>query len=170
MDNQEWKKRDWDWHKTITKKCVAPWHSLTIEWDGLVYADAVAFKPYGSIYENTLTELWNSPKAVDLRKSWSKGLPDNIICASCIKKEETVGSSRRQYFYRNLPSELLKTATYDPEQKPNIWYLEINSSNKCNLKCRMCNGQVSSTWIKEETQLAKISPSWMPKRLSLIHI
>ena len=79
MDNQAWKKRDWDWHKTITKKCVAPWHSLTIEWDGEVYADAVAFKPYGSIYENTLTELWNSPKAVDLRKSWSKGLPDNIM-------------------------------------------------------------------------------------------
>ena len=102
MDNQEWKKRDWDWHKTITKKCVAPWHSLTIEWDGMVYADAVAFSPYGSIYENTLTELWQSQKAIDLRKTWTAGLPHKEICASCIKKEETVGSSRRQYFYRNL--------------------------------------------------------------------
>ena len=164
MDNQQWKKRDWDWHKTITKKCVAPWHSLTIEWDGEVYADAVAFKPYGSIYENTLSELWQSDRAVELRKTWSKGVPDNEICNSCIKKEQTVGSSRRQYFYRNLPSELLKTATYDPNEKPNIWYLEINSSNKCNLKCRMCNGQVSSSWVKEEMQLAKITPSWMPKR------
>ncbi len=164
MDNQEWKKRDWDWHKTITKKCVAPWHSLTIEWDGLVYADAVAFSPYGSIYENTLTELWDSPKAKSLRKSWTAGLPHKEICSSCIKKEETVGSSRRQYFYRNIPSELLKTATYNPFDKPNIWYLEINSSNKCNLKCRMCNGQVSSSWVKEEIQLAKITPSWMPER------
>jgi radical SAM protein with 4Fe4S-binding SPASM domain len=164
MDNQQWKKRDWDWHKTITKKCVAPWHSLTIEWDGEVYADAVAFKPYGSIYENTLSELWQSKRAVELRKTWSKGIPDNEICNSCIRKEQTVGSSRRQYFYRNLPSELLKTATYDPNEKPNIWYLEINSSNKCNLKCRMCNGQVSSSWVKEEKQLAKITPSWMPKR------
>ena len=164
MDNQEWKNRDWDWHKTITKKCVAPWHSLTIQWDGKVYSDAVAFEPYGSIYSKTLTELWQSPRAVRLRESWSKGKPDNEICHSCIKKEETVGSSRRQYFYRNLPVELLKTATYKIDAEPNIWYLEINSSNKCNLKCRMCNGGVSSTWIKEEKQLAKISPSWMPKR------
>ena len=164
MDNQEWKKRDWDWHKSITKKCVAPWHSLTIEWDGNVYADAVAFKAYGNIYDNTLTELWQSPLAIELRESWSQGKPNNEICSSCIKKEETVGSSRRQYFYRNLPSELLKTATYNPKDGPNIWYLEINSSNKCNLKCRMCNGTVSSTWIKEEMQLAEMSPSWMPKR------
>jgi MoaA/NifB/PqqE/SkfB family radical SAM enzyme len=63
-----------------------------------------------------------------------------------------------------LPDELLKTATYNPDDEPNIWYLEINSSNKCNLKCRMCNGGVSSTWIKEEKQLAKISPPWMPTR------
>ena len=164
MDNQAWKKRDWDWHKTITKKCIAPWHSLTIEWDGEVYADAVAFKSYGSIYDNTLSELWQSDRAVELRKTWSNGIPDSEICDSCIKKEQTVGSSRRQYFYRNLPSDLLKTATYDPDEKPNIWYLEINSSNKCNLKCRMCNGQVSSSWVKEEIQLAKITPSWMPER------
>jgi len=164
MDNQEWKKRDWDWHKTIDKKCIAPWHSLTIDWNGNVYADAVASKPYGSVYKSTLTDLWNSPVAVELRKSWEQGLPHSEICLKCVKKESTVGNSRRQYFYRNLPAELLKTATYNTNEQPNIWYLEINSSNKCNLKCRMCSGQVSSTWIKEEIQLEKIAPKWMPKR------
>tara|TARA_B100001057_G_scaffold499657_1_gene611153 strand:- start:499 stop:1797 length:1299 start_codon:yes stop_codon:yes gene_type:complete len=156
--------RDWDWHKTISKKCLAPWHSLTIDWTGNVYADAVATQPYGSLYENTLSEMWYLDKAVNLRNSWHDNKFDNPICRKCFKKEETSGSSRRQYFYSNLEPEQIQKATYEIDSKPDIWYLEINPSNKCNLKCRMCSGLISSTWIKDEVQLKQKFPTWMPDR------
>ena len=163
MDNDV-HNRDWSYHKSIQKKCVAPWHSLTINWDGLVYADAISRVEYGSLYNQTLSELWQSRVAVHLRETWSKGKPSSEVCVNCIKKEKTVGNSRRLYFYRNVNPELLKTATYDINADPDIWYLEINSSNKCNLKCRMCGGEVSSSWIKEEKQLNAMKPIWMPAR------
>ena len=52
--------RDWNWHKEIDKKCLAPWHSLTINWQGNVFADAVAKFPYGNLYESTLSQMWGS--------------------------------------------------------------------------------------------------------------
>lgn len=162
-------KENWDWEysksaHTIHKRCIAPWHSLTIQWDGKVYADAISKVEYGNLYDSTLSEMWQSPVAVRLRDAWSKGYPDPKVCRICIKKESTIGNSRRQYFYRNISPELLDTAKYDPNAEPDIWYLEINSSNKCNLKCRMCGGEISSSWIKEEKQLNAMKPDWMPER------
>ena len=164
MINADLNDRDWGYHKSIVKKCVAPWHSLTINWTGDVFADAIAKLQYGNLYDKTLSELWKSPVAVNLRESWSKGKPFSDVCLSCIKKEKTVGTSRRDYFYRNISPELLKKVTYKVDAEPDIWYLEINSSNKCNLKCRMCSGEVSSSWIKEEKQLNDVRPEWMPER------
>jgi MoaA/NifB/PqqE/SkfB family radical SAM enzyme len=164
MINKDYFDRDWDWHKTINKKCLAPWHSLTIDWTGNVYADAVATEPYGNLYENTLSEMWYLDKAVKLRDSWSNSKFDNPVCIKCLKKEQTSGSSRRQYFYSNFEPEQIQKATYKTNSDPDIWYLEINPSNKCNLKCRMCSGLISSTWIKDEIQLKEKFPSWMPDR------
>ncbi len=164
MINADLNDRDWGYHKSIVKKCVAPWHSLTINWTGDVFADAIAKLQYGNLYDKTLSELWKSPVAVNLRESWSKGKPFSDVCLSCIKKEKTVGTSRRDYFYRNISPDLLKKVTYQVDAEPDIWYLEINSSNKCNLKCRMCSGDVSSSWIKEEKQLNDVRPEWMPAR------
>ena len=133
MINADLNDRDWGYHKSIVKKCVAPWHSLTINWTGDVFADAIAKLQYGNLYDKTLSELWKSPVAVNLRESWSKGKPFSDVCLSCIKKEKTVGTSRRDYFYRNISPDLLKKVTYEVDAEPDIWYLEINSSNKCNL-------------------------------------
>ena len=154
--------RDWNWHKDIDKKCLAPWHSLTINWEGNVFADAVAKFPYGNLYKNTLSQMWNNDVAVKLRQDWSESKTTNPICSQCIAKETSSGYSRRLYFYNNMDPEIVKKTTYDPNASPDILYLEINSSNKCNLKCRMCCGPVSSSWIKDEIKLASNKPDWMP--------
>lgn len=156
--------RDWNWHKEIDKKCLAPWHSLTINWEGNVYADAVARFPYGNLYKNTLSQMWSNDIAVKLRSDWSNGKTDNPVCQQCILKETSSGYSRRLYFYNNIDPEIAKQTSYDPNALPDILYLEINSSNKCNLKCRMCCGPVSSSWIKDEVKLASNKPDWMPDR------
>ena len=87
-----------------------------------------------------------------------------LFVESVIKKNKQPNSPCRQYFYSNFQPEQIKQATYKVDAKPDIWYLEINPSNKCNLKCRMCSGQISSSWIKDETQLQQITPTWMPGR------
>ena len=58
-------KENWDWEysksaHTIHKRCIAPWHSLTIQWDGKVYADAISKVEYGNLYDSTLSEMWQS--------------------------------------------------------------------------------------------------------------
>ena len=37
-----------------------------------------------------------------------------------------------------------------------MYQADINLSNVCNLKCRMCGSWASNSWFKEEIQLAKI--------------
>ena len=57
MINADLNDRDWGYHKSIVKKCVAPWHSLTINWTGDVFADAIAKLQYGNLYDKTLSEF-----------------------------------------------------------------------------------------------------------------
>ena len=75
MIDNNYFERDWEWHKTLDKKCLAPWHSLTIDWAGNVYSDAVATKPYGNLYESTLEEMWNNNTAIGLRQSSLQIIP-----------------------------------------------------------------------------------------------
>ena len=88
MIDNNYFERDWEWHKTLDKKCLAPWHSLTIDWAGNVYSDAVATKPYGNLYESTLEEMWNNDTAIGLRQSWADSSFDNPICRKCNKKNK----------------------------------------------------------------------------------
>ena len=57
MIDNNYFERDWEWHKTLDKKCLAPWHSLTIDWAGNVYSDAVATQPM-EIYMKTPKEMY----------------------------------------------------------------------------------------------------------------
>ena len=91
MINKKYFDRDWDWHKTIDKKCLAPWHSLTIDWTGNVYADAVATQPYGNLYKNTLSEMWQLDNAVSLRTSWNNNKFDNYFALFKLINYDKVG-------------------------------------------------------------------------------
>ena len=57
-------KENWDWeyqsrtHNTQTLYCTR--HSLTIQWDGKVYADAISKVEYGNPYDSTLSEMWQT--------------------------------------------------------------------------------------------------------------
>lgn len=61
-------------------------------------------------------------------------------CAGCLKREATTGSSHR----------LLLERLHAGARRPGISYLELNSSNLCNLQCRHCNPRYSSRWAAHE--------------------
>tara|TARA_E500000178_G_scaffold350298_1_gene408947 strand:- start:1890 stop:3134 length:1245 start_codon:yes stop_codon:yes gene_type:complete len=150
-------------------KCMAPWHSLMIQWNGDIFADAVHWTPYDNLHDmtkegRTLKDVWYNDVATKLRSTWDKRFYNPDQCRVCLKKARGGGTNRKNYFENNIPKELQEKATYNVEAEPDIWYLEINSSNKCNLKCRMCNGHISSSWIKEEQKLVEQWPEFMGEK------
>lgn len=151
--------------------CIAPFKSISIDPAGNVFPDAVYGKALGNLYENNLKEIWESNSWQQLRNDqMTRSL--NAGCEDCHKKEMLVGHSRRRFFetffmYR-MDKDKLEPVT-DNEgrnlslrpkveniQEPNFLYLDVSTSNKCNLKCIHCRGAVSTGWIADEKKLINL--------------
>lgn len=148
--------------------CVAPYKGISIDPAGNVFPDAVYGFPLGNLYEKNLKEIWNGEEWKKLRQDqMSRTL--NSGCEDCHKKELLVGHSRRRFFetffmYR-LDKEKLEPVTdsegrnlslrpkVEQTEEPNFLYLDVSTSNKCNLKCIHCRGAVSTGWIPDEKKL-----------------
>ncbi len=138
--------------------CSAPWHSLLIRFNGDVVPDSQFQGRYGNIRESDLAYLWQSPEA-RLARSEFAAEKWPVACAQCDLKERSIGHSRR-LFFNDIVDPILLETDHSADGPPDIYYLEINSSNLCNLKCVMCNGNVSSAWIRDEQSLAKAGGSY----------
>jgi hypothetical protein len=132
-------------------KCYAPWHALSIRFNGDVVPDCVYTGRHGNLLKNTLPEIFQH---IGLRQTrtaiQNNQLPEN--CIQCIKKEDVAGHSRRIFFEQTL-NPMLKSYDYSKEVN-DIYFLEFNMSNICNLKCRMCSGINSTAWVKEDIKLS----------------
>ncbi len=135
--------------------CPAPWHSLLVNWTGDVTYDSQFARPLGNIKTQSLMDLWNSETAFSVRRDFLQGV-SSPLCAKCDRKEASSGSSRRRFFLKNMIP-LLKTDEFHLDTKPDIYFLEVNFSNKCNLKCRMCSSESSTAWIPDEKALGRMA-------------
>jgi len=140
-------------------KCYAPWHALSIRFNGDVVPDCVYTGRHGNLLSQTLPEILADAGLGKTRSSILQGvLPSN--CDQCTKKEQAAGHSRRIFFQTTLNPML---GNYDYSQEVNdIYFLEFNMSNICNLKCRMCSGVNSTAWIKEDLKLANNPKFYRP--------
>ena len=133
--------------------CPAPWHSLLVNWKGDVTYDSQFARPLGNIKRESLMDLWNSETALSVRRDFLRG-ETSPLCIKCDKKEASSNTSRRKFFLKNMIP-LLKNDEFLLNAKPDIYFLEVNFSNKCNLKCRMCSSESSTAWISDEKALAQ---------------
>lgn len=141
-------------------KCYAPWHSILVRFNGDIVPDGVYTNRYGNILESSLIDVLEAHTASYTKDSIRNGvLPPE--CAQCERKEEVVGHSRRKFFNDILNPMLIGTDYDYSKNFHDIYFLEFNMSNVCNLKCRMCNGISSSAWVKEEIKLDAISKDYM---------
>lgn len=132
-------------------KCYAPWHALSIRFNGDVVPDCVYTGRHGNLLKDDLPTILRNPGLIHTQRTIAAGqFPSN--CSQCTLKESTNGHSRRKFFEQVL-NPMLK-----PESKlrNDIYFLEFNMSNVCNLKCRMCSGVNSTAWIKEDLKLDKM--------------
>ncbi len=128
------------------KPCLAPWRALAIGPDGTIQPDVQFVSGLGNIDRDDPIEVFEVGGFEKLRELFRNGVfPED--CSNCKKKEESIGHSRRQFFFDKL----------NPKQgdvdNVVLEYLDLNISNFCNLKCRMCNSVSSSSWIKEDLYL-----------------
>lgn len=129
-------------------KCLAPWKAIAIRFNGDITPDCVYTGRNGNIHDNNLTELLQHPGLLSTQQSIIDGvLPSN--CSQCSRKEQTNNHSRRIFF-----NQILEHVPKTPET--DIRFLEVNISNKCNLKCVMCSGVNSTAWVKEDYKLQEL--------------
>jgi organic radical activating enzyme len=127
--------------------------------------------PWTSMYyhENTATpchvntEKQKMSPSEYLESDWlkkiKKDFKENRIppsCMVCANKEARGLKSTRQTECRGkgkdpvkFPNEYVDPNAFSADEPSNIQRLELRSSNLCNFKCRMCNGDSSSEWKKE---------------------
>ncbi len=108
-------------------------------------------RPDGKAYnllENSIDEVWNSEDLRHLRQRFLSGeRPEE--CQLCWT-EEDAGT----YSLRQQSNALLK----DRRDSPTVEYLVLKLSNLCNLKCRICNSEWSTSWAAEDSQFQTVSP------------
>lgn len=133
--------------------CYAPWHALSIRFNGDVVPDCVYTGRHGNLLKESLPQILSNSGLKKTQLQLLSGTIPNNTCSQCIEKEKITGHSRRIFFDQILKP-VVSDQNYGIEIK-DIHFLEFNMSNICNLKCRMCSGVNSTAWIKEDYKLSK---------------
>lgn len=146
----------------MDKFCYMPWNAITLSANGDI-KPCCQFsnknRPPNTEHP-TIMENYNSERMQKLRQDFRDG-KQPYDCRSCWEREDLVGESRRLWFNRKFmknKEEFKKGIIPDTNivKFPKLYQADINLSNVCNLKCRMCGSWASNSWFEEEIALAKI--------------
>ncbi|MFM7063515.1 MAG: SPASM domain-containing protein [Actinomycetes bacterium] len=119
--------------------CRAPWTSLSLDPRGDVQACCQnQWLRLGNIRDATLLEIWRGPELERLRESIDRN-DFRLGCDQCrIPVESSVPESAYFHNFDHL-------TPLDGRDPPWPVQLELALSNTCNLRCVMCNGELSSS-------------------------
>ncbi len=138
--------------------CIVPWTTLAIGPDGRatfccdIPAPLTVDGRMGSVYRDSLDDLWNAQELVAVRAAMARGeKPES--CRLCWEREAAGGASRRlltNEAYRQLGGRLAVEelpregagSGFRLERRPDWFILELG--NVCDLKCRSCSPLSSS--------------------------
>jgi MoaA/NifB/PqqE/SkfB family radical SAM enzyme/SAM-dependent methyltransferase len=138
--------------------CIVPWTNLAIAPDGRVNfcceapTHLTVDGRVGSVYRDSIDDLWNSPEIVEVRAAMSRG-EKPALCQVCWDREAAGDISRRlstNSIYRHLGGSLAVETLpqqgadtgYRLTRRPDWFTLELG--NACDLKCRSCLPSFSS--------------------------
>lgn len=148
--------------------CNTPWYELHIYWDGSL---GICCQESHKLYNNnsyniattTIADWFNSDPVKHFRQGV---LGDNPVsaCSRCYQEESVGGNSRR--LRSNQKSVIFQQAFADSfEQSPGRKHFDpsgitgtrpidihVDLGNYCNLACKMCNPQASSTIASQQVK------------------
>lgn len=138
--------------------CIYPFTHLQLDPDGRVrpcckykLGDPNWQQNVPKMPETNIDDLWNQPELQELRSSFLRNEKPSG-CKACWD-EEKAGMKSMRTMFNQAGKEYPDTTFFQfvPRQTPKS--LDLKLSNLCNLKCRICNGFLSSQWIKEQKDL-----------------
>lgn len=134
--------------------CMAPWVHLHVTPDGEVRPCVCYYgNSYGSLKKNSIEEIWNSDEIKKLRLNMING-NINYGCLSCYFYDKSNLLSERMFNNQNFCHhiDLVKNTKFDGSvDEIRFVHWNINTSNICNYKCRMCYQDNSTELQKEST-------------------
>ena len=125
--------------------CAIPWTGFYLEPNGDIKNCVISKDVMGNIEKDSIQQII---KDNPTRKQMLEGKYPSS-CAGCYLQEKHTGHSLRTGLnsqYGNLISE-----DVTPEMR--VKYLDIRSSNLCNMACIMCGSPYSSNWYADEKTL-----------------
>lgn len=138
--------------------CGAPFYSVYIGPEGQFSPCCLydTLSPAGFVRnKEDILQQYNSKEMVNLRKDLMMGgKPPK--CFNCWRYEKQGIKSYRDYFNTKLYDEKTIQETVFNDFKIDeikIRHFDIRFSNKCNLKCRTCNSNFSTSWYSDEKKL-----------------
>jgi radical SAM protein with 4Fe4S-binding SPASM domain len=154
--------------KVSNSFCIMPWVHLHSWPNGNVYPCCLADSDYpiGNVKDNTLEEIWNSPDLKKIRTELLKGDKPSV-CHRCYMQEDMgtqsfrVSSNNQWSHHIDKAVETTDNDGTNHDFKLNYW--DFRFSNVCNLRCRMCGPELSSSWYEEQIKYYGVSST--PKAL-----
>ena len=143
--------------------CIYPWIHLHAYPTGEAYPCCHAEMGVGQIgncRSNTLAEIWNSPEQKQLRVDMLTETP-NPACGRCYEQEESGFFSGRKSANKHHGHHVARVGNTNETghvDQFEMTYWDLRFSNLCNLSCRSCGHIFSSSWYKDQTELA--GPAW----------
>lgn len=125
----------------IKPYCTAPLTGLFLDVDGGIKFCCSGAQPIGNINENSLNDIYSSPKHKQLFKTIVEdGEPDDIFCQNCHSVEQGDPTVSQRYTFNTYHK--IKNETQS------LSWVDFRWTNQCNLSCRHCDTHFSSEWSK----------------------
>lgn len=105
----------------------------------------------GNVRQKDIKELWNHPQQKRLRQSMINDEPARE-CNSCYAVDASGGHSCRKYMnhhFRDSIKKISGTKNDGSLDKVEHIFWEVRFSNVCNLKCRSCSPELSTSWFED---------------------
>jgi hypothetical protein len=136
--------------------CALPFQHLCIGTEGtariccMAHGNITQNSVPMSLYRNTVDEIWNSNYMQNIRRAMAEGRP-LTQCEACYANESATGQSYRTLTgLKPLDRQPLDQQSARNAGEPRVYrrempgFLKLELGNLCNLKCRMCCGNLSS--------------------------
>lgn len=150
--------------------CAAPWVHTHVWPDGRVYPCCMSNPdvPLDDIKKhNNFEDIWNGPTYSKLREDMLNGTTRPDICSRCYDQEDHDVKSLRfdvtKKHWQTLIYNLKETnLVYKSPLRLSYWDYRFN--NLCNLSCRTCGPDLSSSWYNDHVKLFGVKPKYATEK------
>ena len=146
--------------------CGAPWMHTHTWPDGRVFPCCMANydATVGHLHEEKdFIKIWNGEQYKQLRQDMLDGVKRPDMCSRCYVQEKHFGKSLRTQLterYWNEVKQQVDSTDEDGTAPLKLHYWDYRFNNFCNLSCRTCGPDLSSSWYNDHLARYGTTPTY----------